>query len=88
MAAQKGQPKNTQSQVVTSRKTLLEVVTIASLLGCTIVLAGIWFAAAATGNSVTVTINEFNERTPELIMWTVIVPIIAYGLHQWVHSVE
>ncbi|WP_277540227.1 hypothetical protein [Haloarcula laminariae] len=66
-----------------TRSDLLEIVAIASLLGCTIVLAGIWMAAAATGNSLTVTVNEYGERTPELVMWTLVVPIIAYALHKW-----
>ncbi len=63
-------------------KDTLELVSISTLLGCTIVLAGIWMAAAATGNSLTVTVNQFGERTPELIMWTVVVPVISVWLHR------
>jgi len=60
----------------------VEVVALSTLLGCTIVLGAIWFAAAATGNSLTVTVNQYGERTPELAMWTLLVPIISVWLHR------
>lgn len=63
-------------------KDAIELVAVSTLLGCTIVLAGIWMAAAATGNSLTVTVNQFGERTPELIMWTLVVPVISVWLHR------
>jgi len=60
----------------------LELVAVSGLLGSTIVLAAIWMAAAATGNSLTVTVNQFGERTPELVMWTLLVPVISVWLHR------
>jgi len=61
---------------------VIEVIALATLLGCTIVLIGIWLAAAGSGNSLTVTVNEYGERTPELLLWVVTVPIIAVWLHR------
>lgn len=62
--------------------TTIEIIALSTLLGCTIILAAIWFAAAASGNSLTVTVNEYGERTPELLMWVVVVPVIAVWLHR------
>lgn len=69
-------------------KDALELVALSTLFSCTIVLGGIWMAAAATGNSLTVTVNQFGERTPELLMWTVLVPVITVWLHRWYHGIE
>jgi hypothetical protein len=67
-----------------SKKDAVENMTMAILLSCTVLLAGIWFGAAGTGNSLTVTVNQFHERTPELIMWIVVVPLVSLGLQVWV----
>jgi len=66
-----------------NRYRLIEVAALATLLANTITLAGIWFAAAASGNSVLVTVNQFGERTPELVLWTVFVPVLAVALYRW-----
>jgi len=68
------------------RKEVVEVVALSTLLGCTILLSAIWFAAAATGNSLTVTVNRFGERTPELIMWVLLVPVISAWLYRRVYA--
>lgn len=64
-------------------KTLAEVLAIAVMLGCTILLAAIWFAAAASGNDILLTINDYGERTPELVMWAIVMPPVAVGLQHW-----
>lgn len=64
-------------------KPFVEVLAISFLFAFAVILAGIWFAAAATGNEITVTVNEYGERTPELLMWAIVVPIISVGLHRW-----
>ena len=69
-----------------AHKSVIEVLAISLLLVLSILLATVWFTAAATGNSITVTINEFGERTPELILWAIVVPIISVGLQHWHQS--
>jgi len=53
------------------------------LLASTITLIGIWFGATASGDSILLTINEYNEKYPELIMWAIAVPCISYLLITW-----
>lgn len=61
----------------------MEVLAIGCMLACTTTMIGIWLSAAAQGDSITLTINEYGERTPELVMWAIVVPIISVGLHHW-----
>jgi hypothetical protein len=53
------------------------------MLGLSIFAAAIWFAAAATDNTLLVTVNQFGERNIELVMWALVVPIISVGLYRW-----
>lgn len=64
-------------------KSFLEVLSISLMLGLSIFAAAIWFAAAASDNSLLVTVNQYGERNIELVMWAIVVPVIAVGLHRW-----
>ena len=47
-----------------------------------IVLAQCWFTAYFHSSmSVLITINEYGEAIPELILWFVMTPICVYGLY-------
>lgn len=50
---------------------------------CTVVLAGVWANAWLHGGRTTVTINEFGEAKPELIMWGVVAVVVIIGVARY-----
>ena len=58
------------------------------LLGSTLTFAVIWFTAFFTGNKVFVTINEYNEAYPELILWLIGILCISFWIRAEYHTMK
>lgn len=54
----------------------------------TLTLGIIWFMAFFTGNKVIVTINDYNEAYPELILWLIGIPCIAFWIRAEYHTMK
>ena len=51
---------------------------IMAFLACNFIF--MWFVAFFNGNHVLMTINDYGEANPELVMWILILPVIFYGV--------
>lgn len=65
------------------KRRLIEIWSITVAHALTLLLLLIWIGAYVNGNSLVVTINEYGEKYPELIIWAVVVPALTVGLHNY-----
>lgn len=55
--------------------------------GLSVLLFAIWAAAYASPNrAVTISINTLGEAQLELLVWTIVVPILTLALHYYVED--
>lgn len=47
--------------------------------GFAMVTLSTWVAAYLNGGYITVTINQYNEMYPELVMWIILTPLLTWG---------
>jgi hypothetical protein len=74
---------------------IIRGVTIASQIiaySFAFILCHAWFVAYFNGDYVIVTINQYGEKFPELVLWIILVPIFAYGIYNglkdWWHYLD
>lgn len=65
---------------------LCQIISLVWMAGMVVWLAVIWFLAFINGGQVIVTINDYSEMYPELIMWITFVPFMFYGF--WLNLKE
>ncbi len=59
---------------------ILNIYALLITTGFTIITAVQWFAAFFNGGKILITINNYNEMYPELIMWIILLPIIIISV--------
>lgn len=70
---------------MSSKKAFLENVAVLWGYGCAVLVLVLWVMAYANPtDSVSVSINRFGEKYPELILWALVVPILTVGLHYYI----
>lgn len=64
-------------------RSLIKTLAVFEMAGLSLVLILLWFAALGNGGSVTVTIAQFDEAYVEFVLWLLLTPVLALGLHYY-----
>lgn len=68
-------------------KRLLAVISVFEAFSLAFLLLNIWFYISLQGGSVTVSVEMFDERWAEYVLWLVVTPILVLGLHYTLEAI-
>lgn len=60
---------------------MVKLLTVAWAMGFTVIICYVWWSAAFNHNSIIITINTYNEKFPELILGSIMIPFMFYGFY-------
>lgn len=64
-------------------RTTLEAVGILGMSACTLTLAALWWAAFLSGGVVELTIVQYGEHYPEMVLWFLLTPVMLFSVYSY-----
>lgn len=68
-------------------KRLLAVISVFEAFSLALLALNIWFFVSLQGGSVTLSVDAFDERWAEYVLWLVLTPILVLGLHYTLEAI-